>query len=361
MTSWTTFYIENCETEEGVWRFKEIIDHQGPLIPSSDNYKGSRWNVLIHWETGEKTWEPLDLIRKTDPVTCAIYAKDKNLLEQDGWKSLRKIAKKQRTLLRLAKQAKLQSFRHKPIYMFGYLVPRNHRQAMDLDKANGNTKWAESERIELGQLDSYSSFDDKGVGYKPGPGYKKITVHMVYAVKHDGRHKARLVAGGHLTDTPIDSVYSSVVSLRGVRFVVFLAELNGLKTWATDIGNAYLEAFTEEKVYFIAGGEFGDREGHTLIIVKALYGLKSSGLRWHQRFSKVLRDMGFIPSRAERDIWMRDCGDHYECIATYVDDLIIGSKDPEAIVNTLTSPKYGFKLKGTGDVSYHFGCIRLFP
>ena len=106
---------------------------------------------------------------------------------------------------------------------------------------------------------------------------------------------------------------------------------------------------------FIAGGEFGDREGHTLIIVKALYGLKSSGLRWHQRFSKVLRDMGFIPSRAERDIWMRDCGDHYEHIATYVDDLIIGSKDPEAIVNTLTSPKYGFKLKGTGDVSYHLG------
>ena len=96
------------------------------------------------------------------------------------------------------------------------------------------------------------------------------------------------MAGGHLTNTPIDSVYSSVVSLRGIRIIVFLAELNELELWATDIGNAYLESLTKEKVYIIAGSEFGDRAGHTLIIVKALYGLKSSGLRWHERLADVM-------------------------------------------------------------------------
>ena len=75
---------------------------------------------------------------------------------------------------------------------------------------------------------------------------------MVYDVKHDGRHKFRLVAGGHLTDTPIESVYSGVVSLRSLRLVIFLAELNGLEVWGADIGNAYLEAKTKEKVYIIA-------------------------------------------------------------------------------------------------------------
>ncbi len=50
------------------------------------------------------------------------------------------------------------------------------------------------------------------------------------------------VAGGHLTDTPIDSVYSTVVSLNGVRFVIFAAELNHLFVWTTDVGNAYLES-----------------------------------------------------------------------------------------------------------------------
>jgi hypothetical protein len=137
---------------------------------------------------------------------------------------------------------------------------------------------------------------------------------MVYAVKHDGKHRARLVAGGHLTDTPIDSVYSSVVSLRGICMLAFLAELNKLELWATDMGSAYLESYTKEKVYIVAGPEFGERCGHTLIIVRALYGLKSSGLRWHERHSDVLRSMGFFPSKAEQDIWMRRVDDHYEYI-----------------------------------------------
>jgi hypothetical protein len=63
------------------------------------------------------------------------------------------------------------------------------------------------------------------------------------------------------------------VSLRGFRLVLFLAELNHLQIWATDISNAYLEAYTNEKVYVIAGPEFKDRDGHILIISKALYGL----------------------------------------------------------------------------------------
>ena len=163
------------------------------------------------------------------------------------------------------------------------------------------------------------------------------------------------MAGGHLTDTPIDSVYSSVVSLRGIRLLTFIAELNGCEVWATDIGNAYLESFTKEKVYIVAGPEFGERAGCTLIISKALYGLKSSGLRWHERFADVLRAMGFFPSRAEPDIWMRDKDDHYEYIGVYVDDLLIVSKNPQDIIDQLTKV-HSFKLKGTGPIQCHLGC-----
>ena len=86
-----------------------------------------------------------------------------------------------------------------------------------------------------------------------------------------------MVASGHLTGPPLDSVYSGVVLLRSLRIVIFLAKLNGLSLWGADIHNAYLEAHTSEKVYIIAGPEFGSRQGHTLVINKALYGLKSSG------------------------------------------------------------------------------------
>ena len=207
----------------------------------------------------------------------------------------------------------------------------------------------------MSQLHEYNTFKDLGSGAKKPDGYKQIRVHLVYDVKHDGRHKARLVADGHLTDVPIDSVYSGVVSLRGLRLVIFLAELNDLELWSTDIGNAYLEAKTNEKVVVRAGPEFGELKGHLLIIVKALYGLRTSGLRWHERFADCLRDMGFEPSKSEPDIWMRRNGDIYEYIAVYVDDLAIAAKDPLDIVNVLRDV-YQFKLKGTGPISFHLGC-----
>ena len=101
-----------------------------------------------------------------------------------------------------------------------------------------------------------------------------------------------------------------------IRIVIFLGALNNLKIYSTDIGNAYLEAETKEKVYIIAGVEFGPLEGHTLVINKALYGLRSSGLRWHENLADSLREMNFYPTKAENDIWMQKNGEHYKYIAS---------------------------------------------
>ena len=62
-------------------------------------------------------------------------------------------------------------------------------------------------------------------------GYQKIKVHLVFACKHDGHHKTRLVAGGHLTPDPIDSIYSGIVSTRSLRLSIFLAKLNNVEAW----------------------------------------------------------------------------------------------------------------------------------
>ena len=159
-----------------------------------------------------------------------------------------------------------------------------------------------------------------------------------------------MVAGGHRTSTPIDLVYSGVVSLAGIRAVAFLAELNDLEIWGTDIGNAYLESYTKEKVAFIAGPEFGELQGHLFIIIKALYGLRSSGARWHDRLYDTLTAMGFSPSRADPDILMRKREGHY------VDDLLIAFKDPSSIVTALEAHPNLFKLKGTGPLKFHLGC-----
>jgi len=268
-------FIEKDTTWEGVWTFKKILSHK-KVRKGDKDYRGVGANCLVLWSTGEQTWEPLcDRSGKSglwidDPVTVAIYARDNGLLDEPGWKlpGLKKIAMTQKKLIRMANKAKLHSFRSKPMHMHGFQVPRNHAEALELDRINGNTMWIDAETTELNQMDECKSFIDKGVGFKPGSNYKRIRVHMVHAVKHDGRHKAQLVAGGHLAETPIDSVCSSVISLRGVRLLAFVGELNGLKIWSTDVGNAYLETCTKEKVCVIAGPEHGDCEGHVLIILK---------------------------------------------------------------------------------------------
>ena len=72
-----------------------------------------------------------------------------------------------------------------------------------------------------------------------------------------------------------------------------------------NIGNAYLEAKTTEKVCIRAGPAFNDLEGHLYIIYKVLYGLRLSGKLFGQLLQESLRDLGFEPSFVESTICMR--------------------------------------------------------
>ena len=103
-------YLEKDESqlkEDAHWSFKDIIAHQGPLTKEDPHFKGSSYNVMIEWETGETTYEPLSLIVQDDPINCAVYAKKHGLLNTPGWKHLKKYVKTSKRLLRAAKQLKI--------------------------------------------------------------------------------------------------------------------------------------------------------------------------------------------------------------------------------------------------------------
>jgi hypothetical protein len=171
-------------------------------------------------------------------------------------------------------------------------------------------------------------------------GYKWIPCHMIFDVKMDFTCKARFVAGGHMTDPPASIMYSSVVSRDSVRIAFLITALNDLEVLGADVGNAYLNAETREKVYTTAGKEFGKYEGCTVIIVRALYGLKSSGAAWRAHFSQTLQDFGFISSLADPDVWYQastkpDGFQYYEYVLIYVDDILILSHQPNKTMNAL--------------------------
>jgi hypothetical protein len=82
------------------------------------------------------------------------------------------------------------------LYKFGVLVPKSIKEAMELDRKNGNSQWLEALKTEIKQINYYETFKLVLEGEKL-KGYKRIPYTFVFDVKFDGRHEARLVAGGH--------------------------------------------------------------------------------------------------------------------------------------------------------------------
>ena len=88
------------------------------------------------------------------------------------------------------------------------------------------------------------------------------------------------------------------------------------------------------------GIEFGKLAGETLIIEKALYGLKSSGAAFRAFLAETFDNTGFTSSVTDPDIWMRpavksDGEEYYEYIVCYVDDVLGISDDAVALMKEI--------------------------
>ena len=120
-------YINSEESNsEVLWKFQGIVSHEGPLRSTNKNYNGSKYNVIAEWENGEITPKPLSIIAAGDLVTCAIYAKESDLLDTPGWKQFKRLAKRAKKFLRAINQAKLRSYNRAPKFKHGFEVPRDY-------------------------------------------------------------------------------------------------------------------------------------------------------------------------------------------------------------------------------------------
>jgi Reverse transcriptase (RNA-dependent DNA polymerase) len=176
----------------------------------------------------------------------------------------------------------------------------------------------------------------------PPIGSQDIPCHMIFDVKVDFTRKARYVGGGHVTKPPTTQTYASVVSRESVRIAFLYASLNDLKVMSADVQGAYLNAPCKEKVHTRCGPEFGpENVGKIAVIVKALYGLKTSAFAWREHLSHTLESsLEFSHCLADNDVWMRpatkmDGTEYYQYILVHTDDILVVAEDPLAIINLL--------------------------
>ena len=152
-------------------------------------------------------------------------------------------------------------------------------QAYALDKNNGNTLWADAIAKETKDVNpAFRKLDNEEI---VPIGYQHVNYHMIFDVKmEDLRFMAWLVAGGHVTDPPATISYVIVVSRETVRMFLTLTTLNYFPVKVADIQNDYITTPITEKIWTVLGPEFGKDYGREAIVVRALYGLKSSGAKF---------------------------------------------------------------------------------
>jgi len=342
--------FSQCDAEGNQYQiFQEIVNHRRnkSAVDKADQMirvgnKSTKkktltgWDLEVEWKDGSTSWLTLKDLKNSNPIDIAQYAKANRIdLEPafDWW--VNEVLRKKERLIKMAR-----SHRLKTGYKFGIRVPDTVEEALELDRENGNTLWQDAITKEMQNV--YVAFDIRSES-QPPPGFRMIPHRIILEIKMDFTRKARLVAGGHKTDPPAQLTYSSVVSRESVRIGFLIAAMYDLEPLAADVGNAYLNAPTKEKYYIVTGPEFGPLEqGKIAVIVRALYGLKSSGAMWRSHFAATLRDLGFTSSLADPDVWMRpsilpdDKQEYYEYILVYVDDLLVISHRGQELLDLLT-------------------------
>jgi len=333
--------------DDHLWKCIAVTKHKVRNLDEDDVHV----KVKALWADGDETWVRLDALRVQEPFPLITYAVKQKLTRHPDWEWAKDYLKDDERMESMVRAYRASVNGDK--FMFGVEIPRNVKHALELDKANGNNLWKESIEKELQMINQFQTFRRLKKGERLTSDYKRVPYFIVFANKFDGRRKARLVANGSQTNIDAEDVYSGVVGMETVRFGFLLAEMNGLKVCAADISSAYLYSKTRERRYVVAGPEFGELEGERLVIDKGLYGLRTSSARFHEHLASKLRKMGYTPSKADADFWMKRHKDgHYEYIANYVDDVISFSKDPMSVIEEL---KKDYLLKGVGEPEYYLG------
>ena len=97
-------HTEPEELADGYFKFREIKAHQGPLKPNHQEYKGCSYNILVEWKAWVITYERLSVSAADDRVSCAEYGKKHGLLDQPGWRRLKRFAKTSKRPIRAIKR-----------------------------------------------------------------------------------------------------------------------------------------------------------------------------------------------------------------------------------------------------------------
>jgi hypothetical protein len=356
-----------CDIDGNQYRLMEaIVDHKfdEDAVKRADGFvvvngrkhmKKSTKGVqlCLQWKDGSTSWERLADVKESNPIETAEYSFAQGINNEPAFAWWVDYTLKKRARISAVKKRVV-----KKTHKFGIRVPNNVDEAHALNKANGNTLWGAAIAKEMKNV--RITFDIKEKDTTPPVGYQEIRCHGIFNVKMDGfARKYWMVAGGHTTKAPATLTYASVVSRESVRIVLTMAALNDLEVKAADIQNAYLTAPVLEKIWTRLGPEFGPDAGKVTIIVRALYGLKSTGALFRNHLADYMRELGYESCKADADVWLKaetrpDGFKYYSYVLCYVDAILCIHHDAMKQILAI-GKQFPLKKGSVGDPDIYLG------
>lgn len=177
------------------------------------------------------------------------------------------------------------------------------------------------------------------------------------------RCKARLMAKGYSQIEGFDfsETFSPVAKHTTVRTFLALAAALNWSLCQLDIINAFLNGDLEEDVYmelplgYEVKGECKPGERLVCKLQKLLYGLKQASRQWNVKLTAALLEYGFIQSKSDYSLFMKQDQGHHLYILVYVDDILVGSDCPELLSSFKVFLADTFKLRDLGVPHYFLG------
>eukprot|EP00804_Cyclotella_cryptica_P028067 CCRYP_017276-RA/>CCRYP_017276-RA protein AED:0.08 eAED:0.14 QI:0/0/0/1/0.25/0.2/5/0/724 len=249
--------------------------------------------LCCEWKDGSTSWQKLSNLKESHPLQVAEFAFAAQIADEPAfnwWVSW--VLKKRDRIVSLVKRG---ARYHKRTHKYGIELPKTVEEAYAIDRATGTTFWHDAIEKEM----KNSGTCDEGP------------------------------SNPHLCQCRVSET---------VWIALLIAALNDIDIWAADVLNAYITAPCREKIWTTLGKEFGRKA----IVVRALYGLKSSGAAFRAHLAGCMSEMGYVSCPADPDLWLKEQTDrkgrkYYSYILCYVDDLLVVHHNPKRIMDRINS------------------------
>jgi hypothetical protein len=188
-------FVDHKSNAQAVTKESQRIVHRGR---NSMRRSTVGWHLCVQWKDGSTSWQSLKDLKEAYPLAVTEYAVAQGIDGEPAFNWwVKPVLRKREHIIALVKKRSAKFL--KKTHKFGIEVPRSVAEAHTLDKKNGNTLWADSIAKEMKNVKI--AFKILESGERIPIGYQRMRCHIIFNVKmEDFRRKARLVAGGHMTD-----------------------------------------------------------------------------------------------------------------------------------------------------------------